>query len=133
LVEDDSFWAGFESDLDDDGGLDVSDDLGVAGLEEGEDEADSDLVDDFERSLLPFTGIGVRLLGLEDLALPLVDEGDSSILEPLLGEFLPLFDRFGVSDLDWNDFFWLERRDIARWKGSVMPDNPFEKPFLVFE
>jgi hypothetical protein len=105
LVEDDSFWAGFESDLDDDGGLDVSDDLGVAGLEEGEDEADSDLVDDFERSLLPFTGIGVRLLGLEDLALPLVDEGDSSILEPLLGEFLPLFDRFGVSDLDWNDFF----------------------------
>jgi hypothetical protein len=100
LAEDDSFWAGFESDLDDDGGLTVSDDLGVAGLE---DEADSDL----ERPLLTvwnFTGMSVRLLGLEDIAHPLVDERDSSILEPLLGEFLPLFDQFGVSDLVWNGF-----------------------------
>jgi hypothetical protein len=95
LVVDESFWAGFESDLDDVGDLVVSD-LGVVGLEE---EAESDLVDD-----LTFAEMDALLLGLEDLALPLPDEGESSILEPLVGEFLPLLDRFGVSDFDWNDF-----------------------------
>jgi hypothetical protein len=106
LIEDDSFRVGLESDLDEDEDLIISG-FGVVGLEVGVDDAESDFVDDLDRSLLTvwnFAWIEVRLLlGLEDLALPLADERGSSILER---EFLPLFDRFGVSDdLDWNDFF----------------------------